>query len=497
MSSIEIEIAPIEEAVDALQEKVREFFLKDLEDQFYSPLVETELGKLIDDLREGLYCVIEYPYVDKVFRDSYYNYYASKHFRYQRDSIRVSLFKSEINAEEFLNPEHHDVLNEKYLGYFTIRPTINALFGRSTINPLAFERNNFKICKCKINNLVYGVKVETEGFPHSSQDGETIKCAETTIWALLEYFGNKYPEYKPTLPARIHQELERFSFQRQLPSTGLTMDQISFALKQFGFGTRVYSFDPFEEDMYSIIDSYVESGIPLILGLQSGNIGHVIIAVGKVYKKIMQWKEVKESRIKINGKETIYYETTNIPAKYVVQDDNMVPYRVISLDNPGEHYDDEDCSKYEVDSAVVPLYPKIYLEAVVAKKLMLQVITDPTVGFKFAEGFVFRYYLASSRSFKSHIGKLGEMAKVLKNNILITKMPKFIWCGEIYTQNSFNGPTKEALGLVVLDATEANQESIDTLIFAGYPDRCITMNDNNFVTLQHPLEKYRYFNNLK
>jgi hypothetical protein len=167
------------------------------------------------------------------------------------------------------------------------------------------------------------------------------------------------------------------------------------------------------------------------------------------------------------------------------------------LDQPGEHYEEEDCSNYEIDSIVVPLYPKIYLEAVVAKELVIQVLEDGNVGYDFGSDFVFRFYLTSSRSFKNHVAKIADMDIDLKNNILITKMPKFIWCGEIYTQEDFDQYDKKAIGLVVLDATEANQESIDALIFAGYPDRCVSMNENNFVILQHHFQNFRYFGNLK
>ena len=76
-------------------------------------------------------------------------------------------------------------------------------------------------------------------------------------------------------------------------------------------------------------------------------------------------------------------------------------------------------------------------------------------------------------------------------------MPKFIWVGEFYTKEAFSEIDKKACGIVLLDATEANQESIDALIFAGYPDRCISLNENNFVTLQKSFENYRYYSNLK
>lgn len=85
----------------------------------------------------------------------------------------------------------------------------------------------------------------------------------------------------------------------------------------------------------------------------------------------------------------------------------------------------------------------------------------------------------------------------LKNSIILSKMPKFIWVGEFYSKGNFNTSNMTAESIVVLDATEANQESIDALIFAGYPDRCISMNDNNFVSLHQIFKNYHYYSNLK
>jgi|SRR6218665_1635376 len=496
MHNIEFEITPIEEAGDAILESIKKYFLKDLDNDFIALQIEADIGNYLDGLKEGLYCLIEYPYVDKVYRDSYYNYYSSKHYTYPRDCIRVSLFASKIKPEDFLNSAEHKKLNEIYLGYFIIRPTANALFGRSIIAPIAFEKNDFKICQCKINNLVYGVKLETEGFPHSSQDGETIKCAETTICVLMEYFGNKYPEYRTALPSAINKSLDRIAYQRLLPSNGLTMNQISFALKEFGFGTRIYSSAQYNTAINHIIDCYVESGIPVLIGLESENTGHVIIAIGKKYSEKIVWNKIPKSTYSKERKEVSYFDTTNFPAKYVIQDDNLRPYGLIGLNKPGEHYADDDSQGYRIDSIIVPLYPKIYLEAVVAKELVIQIIKDNKLGYRFSDNFVFRFFLASGRSFKNHVSQSKDMANGLKHNILASKMPKFIWCGEFYAKDTYQNADKEAIGLVVLDATEANQSSIYALIFAGYPDRCVSMVENNFATLQYRFEKYHYYSNL-
>lgn len=492
--TIDLFYSPIEEAVDAIKESIKEYFFKGLEDDYFPIEIENEVENYLSEMKDGLACIIEYPYVDKVYRNSFYNYYSSKHYTYQRDCIRVSIFESEISAEYFFDADKYEILGQKYLGYFIVRPTTHSIIGRSNLSPKAFQENNYKICNCKVISNISGIRLESDGFPHSSQDGETMKCAETTIWAIMEYFSSRYHEYAPVLPLEIHQALKRFSYQRQLPSTGLTMDQISFALKEFGFGTKLYFSKSFH-DLNEIIDSYIESGIPIITGLQSGPLGHVIIIVGKQYKEF-HWKDVLKSKFNFRGEKIKYYDASNIPNKYVVQDDNLSPYRIIDLDNPGENYIDEDFKKFQIDGIVVPLYPKIYLESVIAKELVLQILNDSILGYDFKSNFVLRFFLTSCKSLKNHITSLSRMNDILKINLQLARMPKFIWCAEIYRSRDFK-ESKLACGLIILDATEANKDSIDTLLFAGYPDRCISVNENKFVTLQQKFTNYSYFSNLK
>ena len=111
-TNIEIDIVPYDIALKVIIENIKNFFINDVDEAFISPFIETDLAKLIDELKEDVFFVIEYPYVDKVYRDSYYNYYASKHYSYQRDCIRVSLFSNSIKYEDFLKSENHQDLNE-------------------------------------------------------------------------------------------------------------------------------------------------------------------------------------------------------------------------------------------------------------------------------------------------------------------------------------------------------------------------------------------------
>lgn len=59
------------------------------------------LSPYFDKLKPNLYAVIEYPYVDRMYRDTYYSFYSSKLEPFHRDSIRISFFDIEITSHSF------------------------------------------------------------------------------------------------------------------------------------------------------------------------------------------------------------------------------------------------------------------------------------------------------------------------------------------------------------------------------------------------------------
>jgi hypothetical protein len=492
MSSIQLTIVPIDDAVDEILVFIRDNYARAETDLN----IETELYKVFDELREDLWVLIEYPYVDKVYRDSYYSYFSSKHNEYARDCIRVSFFADEIDHGQFRTAEGENQLKQLFRGYLIIRPTFSCPIGRSLLDKRAFEEADFVLCHYRGNVAINGVKLQVDGFPHSSQDTESISCAETTIWSVMEYFGNRYADYKPTYPSHIIQTLGKFSKQRLLPSNGLTVDQISFALKEFGFGTSIYARDgAYGAEIENIIAYYIESGIPVIAAIENGTIAHAIVIIGHETDTTPDFSKVKKREILYPGEGMVeYVDYTDIPKKYLVSDDNLAPYRKISLGNPSEHYEDKpDFLGCIIESVVVPLYKKIYLEVTKAKELALAIVSDSDFGFAFKSGFVFRFFLTSSRSFKEHISRLPDLEANQKDYLILTSMPKFIWCAEFCEQTDFQH--HKVTGLLVIDATEANQVWNDSLIFAGYPDRILIKDGTKFVTLPERLNLYARFKN--
>jgi hypothetical protein len=491
MSSIQFSITSIDEAVDEIKTYILDYYKKEDIDLD----IEKELYKVFDKLDESLWVGIEYPYVDKVYRDSFYSYFASKHNTYYRDCIRISFFANEIKNEDFRSNTGEIYLKENFRGFLVVRPTFPNIIGRSLIDKRAFIEDDFIICNHSGSVSINGVKLKINGFPHCSQDTESISCAETTIWSVMEYFGNRYPDYKPTYPSHIIEVLNKFSKQRLLPTNGLTVDQISFALKQFGFGTSIYSRNnAYDKEIENIIAYYIESGIPVIAAIENDIVSHVIVIIGHQIDSEPDFTSVNKRNLDFIGEKIEYIDYTDLPKKYIVSDDNLPPYCSVELSNPAELYGaDSEFAGCNIEAVIVPLYNKIYLEVQKAKNLALAILSDRTFGFKFNSGFIFRFYLTSSRSFKEHIANLESLDIKQKDYIILSRMPKFIWCAEIFEQADFQ--SSRSAGLLILDATEANKIWIDSLIFAGYPDRLIIKADDEFVTLPESFNLYQRFKN--
>lgn len=441
-------------------------------------LFEQHLLGHINRLKEDIFTVIEPRYVDKVYRDSYYSYFSSKYDQCRRDCIRLCFFLKEVTSDLFQRADAIPFLQENFVGFMVLRPTIPNIVGRSVISSKGLRLNGFCHCMAPFDVTVCGVKLTVEGFPHSSQDSETLTCAETTVWSTMEYFGTKYPEYTPILPSKIVEVLKNISIERQVPSQGLTVEQISFAIKKFGFGAKLYSKDVYGVDFKRLLNTYVESGVPVIVSVENyhhgGDIGHAILCVG--HQKVEQAevdklaaKEIFDIEIKMRLKERNIscFDYGDVDMDYIFIDDNCPVYQNARLDAPVLHYEKEEWHDCEIMNFIVPLYPKIYLEAYEARNFIYQILAyeDKDIQIVPNDSDVYvKIFLTSSRSYKNEISKNDSLGKIAKNSILQTPMPKFVWVAELGEREMVK--EDEVNGIIILDATEANLNDVNPLILA-------------------------------
>jgi len=503
--SITIYKASITHGEELVKELLRIEFNIDI--SIAEKIAKKEAAPHFEQYKDSCCILAESTYIDRVFRDSYYHYYSSKLNRYNRDCIRLSFFDGDIDLSQLRKTEYISQIKDQYRGFIILRPTIPFIIGRSVISPRILKNNNFQSCSVIIPTTFNGIKLSVEGFPHSSQDTETISCAETTLWATMEYFSNKYPDYCPILPSKIIATLNKVTTERQLPSMGLNVQQLSFALREFGFGTKIYSKDVYGEEFERLISTYIDSGIPLILAIDNrpaGTIGHAILCIGHetvTEDKIDQLTTYpfvnKELQQAIELKGQTVYDYDAIKKDFIFIDDNFPAYQKANLSSPTLHYgpDWENC---KIKHFIAPLYHKIYLEAFEAKNFILKYLIQGPEPIVINSNLLIKVFLTSSRSFKDGLSLSNDFQPDIRDILLDLLMPKFIWVGELGTKNFLK--QNHAEGIIILDATEPNILYSKPLLFAAYNGFILKINHQNakFEKELLPLHPFKCFtNNLK
>ncbi len=439
---------------------------------------ENWMKLLFATLQFPLTIVCEKTYVDKLYRDTYYTYFSSKHFEISRNCERLTLFEGEFAYNDFLNNDLFDSLQEAIIGTIVLRPTkINAI-GRTLLNPDKMHVGKMYVQRTAFEISLLGKLYTIWAFPFTSQDTETMSCAETSIWTILEYYGTRYPEYRTVLPSEILSELGNLSEERVLPSHGLDFRQKSGLLKKFGFYPRAYSKKVYEDDFRKLFHYYVESGIPITLSLP----GHSVVCIGHAAEEY----SLSDISLSTIGKLT-YADSSAFIKKYVIIDDNNVPYAI-------EEYDHFSVFDRNINLFTVPLYKRIFLEANDALTVfdcLLEKISSlierqvNVLELSYDEKtnpLIKRIFLTSSRKYKKmRVTKAAsKQTKKFYSDIL---MPKFIWICEIATYEKYQ--QKKVFGEIILDATAARYDHINSTILIRIGD---------IVAYRSPDEKFSVIN---
>jgi len=436
-------------------------------------LVKEQINQISHTFIEEINCYIEYPYVEKYYRDTYYNFYSKKHKSCKRNSIRISFFSNCITHDALLDSEKNELIEKNFFGFITIRPTSYRILGHSFLSPRILINKEFVCCLCNKTVLISGHKLRVDGFPFCAQDNEAITCSEAAIINMMDYFSNKYSEYSVLLPSQVAKILSKQSYQRQLPSIGLPTENISYVLKKLGFGTVVYSSEKKNKDTYRpeefkrILFTYIESGIPLIATLSSKKSHHAVIVIGR-----KDFEELSNHKIldlfNICKKEKYYF--ADMLEELLIMNDNHSPYEIVNYNKPIQSTIDEDDSNYQIKSFIVPLYPKVHLEAYQFQIFFHTIIENfkkhevtKHISFLENDNYIIRYFLTSSRSYKNYIAKMPTISKEIKTILLDQSMPRFVWVGEIIKGDIYK-KDQVVESIIVVDATESGLN--DHLILA-------------------------------
>jgi hypothetical protein len=465
---------------------------------------------------------VEPDYIDKQHSDSYYNYFSQKHHEYKRKCVRLIFFDGTIDRGAFANKELRDCFfDELLIGTIVLRPLITGNIGNVLLDPQKLAvRGYFRTCKYKV--FLLGRKLTIRAFPFSTQDGESMVCAETVLFNLLRYYGEKYAEYRTMMPSEILKCVEDNSYQRVLPSNGIKIEYMCKVLSVARLFPRLYSVDS-EVDARKELERicnlayyYIESGIPFILGLPA----HVVICVGhgraaEINEEMLSNNDdcykagyYKESDGDGLERENVYYlNTAKLHRKLIIMDDNKNPYEEISIEKLANEYLEQmrkrdtgaanaaSGEKEEThalggrDNAVehisilVPVYQRIYMDAAKAESIFCKCFLEKPrfiallrkscsiehLGIK-GNPIVFRMFLATARSYKAFKNMHTDNDK-LQQFYTEEPLPRFIWVMEVtdiahYKEN-------RALAEIILDATATEHTPTQGILSVGLKKRLV------------------------
>lgn len=458
--------------------------------------------------------VIESDYVDRQYRDSYYSYFSQKYSDFERNCIRLAFFEGEWAYTDFMS-DISKIREEFFIGTVVLRPLNVGNIGHTLLNPHKLKIIGY-VQTCEFKITICGRKFSIKAFPYLSQDNETMTCAETALYNLIQYYSEKYCEYRVLMPSEILKTLEASSYERVLPSHGV--DDISMAkvLQAGHLHPRLYPCDnEMGEDFDELFYVYIESGIPFILGLPQ----HAVICIGHGFVDFkMKYHKLKDiTMCDILEKQNVYYiSTARLVDEYIFMDDNQAPYVVSTVDKLTVHYYEnsdlsidseeennesdfgDDTLKGQIeytkeaiqnmkkcfDSLLVPLYRRIFLDASRAKSIfdeyflknpdflekIQNAYCDNTWGYTEDNPLVYRMYLASSNSYRDFRCRFASNANIYQY-YSSQSYPRFIWVLEIGTIATF--AEKEARVEILLDATSSRNSDTWAILSVVYKEHLV------------------------
>lgn len=450
--------------------------------------------------------IIENNYVDRIYRDCYYSHFSGKHFEHNRYCKRVLIFSGD--QKEQIKHLNEEVLRKSFLGSIVIKPIKHGALGKTLLSPTIFFCKKDTYIRVSNYNINYcGISLLVEAFPYTMQDGETLSCAEVTILNIMDYYSNRYSDYRYTLPSDIYRKLQDSGFERPLPTTGMSYTMISKLLFEFGFFPKLYVANEgyTDEQMRRILSYYVESAIPVAVGLRySAGYNHSIICIGHGERNnhdltldLYRTFEYGEDPDEI---EDLYIaDTANAHSKIIVMDDNITPYSTYQFRREnnsiyskrvngftfGRQITDKN-DQIEMDSKIiciaVPLYKRMYMDAESARYICIELLKDKKLSFKASvkasfnletgtkdSPLIMRLFLASSKTFLHNRKKNLPQEHTLLQLYKTSYFPRFIWVCELCDESHYKSGF--AMGEIILDATASVTDNpSDSVISIFYPN---------------------------
>ncbi|MCK4623483.1 MAG: hypothetical protein KAT62_14885 [Desulfuromonadales bacterium] len=399
--------------------------------------------------------VAEFDYIDHDYLEDYSSYYVKCFYDYHRKCARLHFFQESFTREEFSNalssenPALLEKLKNTYLGFIVVKPLPKTIIGRTCLKTYPVDDDRFYPNIRRYSANLFGIDLEVKTLAYQEQDSVAAACATSALWSVFHGTGMLFHHAIPSPIEITKAALEKSpAEERNLPNKGLNLVQLGHAIRDVGL-------DPYlirasnEHILKSTAYGYLRAGVPIYFSINLFDTttdphkfinGHGVAITG--YKMDSNGPKpmcgtgllLKSSRIE----------------KFYVHDDQIGPFARMEFDDKLVKLVDTDTGKKlgeysslstsffnEAGRAVpkailVPLYHKIRIPYDIVHDIVLDFDTlievfRPQFTQVLSEQLEWDIFLSLGNDFKSEILGSTDLSNGLKENVLIEKMPKYLW----------------------------------------------------------------------
>ena len=452
-------------------------------------------------------CVLEEPYIDRDYSADFLYYYAKTFREYSRHCKRVHFFLKDITqllhdnkpSEQIL--EFRTLIQSNYCGFCVIRPLPTAPIGRTVLSSQMHGQMNSEptvTCRAQFSTNLLGIDLKVLGTAYLQQDSRVGACAQIAIWIGMRHMHARYGYNWVSVAdiTRLATPIAPYEAV-SLPagSDFLTSERMLRSISEAGYQPLCFHLPNID----SGILPYVESGIPVVLGLNTGeNVGHAVTVVGRVFSR----------------QEHPTNQAINYISAYIVHDDQGGPdmYLPTTPRDNGSQFDFGETTKRQTSTdlielnfthanfAIALMSPRVFSTAAIAEMSARDRIFNildnmPEIREKLThrafpinvrlldelqtahseERILLRTYLTSAAGYRRHIIE-GSASDELKSELLQLHLPHFTWITEISTTDSFNNSSagmRRMYGHTIIDAT-STAKGRDSLLMLHLPGLLFT-----------------------
>ena len=438
--------------------------------------------------------VLEEPYIDRDYSADYLEFYARTFRTHPRHCSRAHFFSEDVSplVKGDLSTERLHKLRalaaDSYCGFSVLRSLPTAPIGRTVLRADLRGRSDMEAtvtCRAPFAANLLGIDLTVPGAAYLQQDARVGACAQVAIWAGMRHMHARYG-YDWVSVADITRLATPIGPDEALAlpagSDSLGSERMLRAISAAGYQPLCFR----KPNIAGAILPYVESGIPVILGLNLGDeVGHAVTVIGRIFAR-----QASPTPIAIDY----------VPA-YIVHDDQGGPYMSLPVKDPAgmPHPFSDDTVKRGATElnmshatfAVALMSTRVFSTAAAAEMSVRDRI-DETLGnmpamrhmlaerglpandrllnelqAAHAEGHVvLRTYLTSAAGYRRHIAG-GTASDELKDALLDLHLPHFTWVSEISTIDSYNNASagmRRMYGHTIIDATSTGKGRDATLM---------------------------------